>query len=195
MKMNTYDLILSRRSIRQFLDKSVPRDLIERCIDAARLAPSSANKQPLEFIALSEDEICRKLFPCLTWAAYLKDWSPPVEKRPRAYVTIAVDKGRALAGFAEYDIAFAASHVILVAQEEGVASCAIVAFDKNKVKDLLGVPADYDLPLIIALGYPAETAVVEEMKDSCEYWRDDDDIHHVPKRPLKDLIHWEMFQD
>ena len=191
--MDIYNVIKKRRSVRQFAEKEVPRDLIEKCLDVARLAPSAGNKQPLEYIAITDFEQCQKLFPLLGWAGYLKGWSCPEEKQPRAYIVIAVDSEKVFAGYEAYDVALAAGNISLLAQSENVGSCLIGNYDKEKMCDLLNVPEGYSLPLIVALGYPAEEAVVEELTDSVKYWRDEEEIHHVPKRSFKDIVHWERF--
>ena len=65
--------------------------------------------------------------------------------------------------------------------------------DKDRVKTLLNVPANYKVDSVIALGYPAEAPVIEDLKDSVEYWKDEEGRLHVPKRKLEDVIHFNEF--
>lgn len=192
--MDTFEVLTSRRSIRQFEGRDVPRDVLMRCLEAARLAPTSANRQPLEFVAVIDRDRCEQIFPHLRWAGDLRDWSPSKEKQPRAYIAIVVNKKRALEGFEQYDIAFAASNIVHVALAEGIASCLVGAFNVREIGALLNIPRGYAFPLIVALGYPAEKAVVEDFTGSHKYWRDEAGVHHVPKRRLDDIVHWESFK-
>lgn len=191
--MKLYDLIVSRRTIREFQDKPVARDLLERLVNAGRLAPQAANRQPLEFIVVDEPDICSQIFPLVKLAGYL-EWKPSNEKRSRAYIAVIVNRSLQKPIWIPYDVALASENISLVAWEEGIGSCLIGSFNKGPLVELLGVPDDYDLNLLIALGYPAHKSVAEEMKDeNIAYRRDDAGTFHVPKRPLNKIIHYNKF--
>src|SRR5512136_1435009 len=88
------DLILHNRSYRRF-DQNAPvnLDVLKELVDLARLSASAANRQPLKYILSNEVEKNARIFPCLAWAGYLKDWGGPVEgERPAAYIVILGDK-------------------------------------------------------------------------------------------------------
>ncbi|MBN1938764.1 MAG: nitroreductase family protein, partial [Candidatus Aminicenantes bacterium] len=70
--MNIHELIASRRTIRQYQDKAVSRALLEKIVDAGRLAPSAANLQPLVFIAVDDPDMRKRVFSSLKWAAYIQ---------------------------------------------------------------------------------------------------------------------------
>ena len=180
--MSIYDLVMKRRTIRRFQQKPLPRDLLDRLLDAGRLAPSAANLQPLEFITVDSPEMCAQIFPLTTWAGYLPDGTPQEGERPTAWMLIL--HNRILSPVADQDVGFAAASMVLVAEDEGVASCAIGSVQRGPLRQALGIPEHYEVPLVIALGYPAETAVAEAMVgDEVKYWRDQQGVHHVPKRP------------
>lgn len=188
-----YDLIVSRRTFRAFLDKPVDYSLLERFVNAGRLAPQAANRQPLEFIVVDDPEACKKIFTDIKLAGYL-DWNPDEKVRPRAYIVILCNKLLQKPAWAPYDAALAAENICLAAWDEGIGSCLVGAFNKSAIKQLLAVSDKYDVMLLVALGYPAHKAQVEEMKDeNVEYWRSEDGTFHVPKRNLKDVIHRNRF--
>ena len=191
--MKLYDLIISRRTIREFQPKPIPRESLERYVNAGRLAPQSANKQPLEFIVIDDPAICNEIFSLVAFAGYL-DWNPPKGKRPQVYVAILINTRIQEPGWACCDVACAAENVALAAWEEEVGSCMIGSFKKEEVQRLLGVPENYDVSLLMALGYPAHKSYAEDMRgDRIEYWRDEDGNFHVPKRALKNVLHYNRF--
>jgi nitroreductase len=181
---------VQRRTIRRFQQKPVPKELLDKLLDAGRLAPVGGNIQPLEFIAVNDPEVVARVFPHTRWAGYLKNGTPQAGEEPTAYLVILQNKAiRAPA--ADQDIGFAAESIILTALDEGVASCAMGALDRPGIEEVLGVPQDRQVALVIALGHPAETAVVEPMAgDDVKYWRDEQGIHHVPKRDKGKVAFW-----
>ncbi len=187
------DLILSRRTIRQFDRKPVSRKTLEKIVNAARLAPSAANLQPLEFIAVDEEVTCRSLFDHLKWAAYISPaGNPRPGNEPAAYIVVLVNSAVRDKMF-EYDVGAAQMSMILSAWEEGVASCWILTVDKSAAGELLGVPGQYRVDSVLALGYPAEKSVVESYADSPKYWKDENGVFHVPKRGLEQVMHYNRF--
>jgi len=191
--MNTYDLILSRRSIRQFKQRPISCNILEKIMNAGRLAPSAANLQPLEFIAIEKKEICMKIFPCLKWAAYIAPKGKPRPgQEPTAYIVVLVNTSIREEGF-ERDVGAAVENMILAGLEEGVGSCWLISIDRKKVAKILHIPKDYIVDSIVALGYAAEKPVLEDLKDSIKYWKDGQGVLHVPKRKLKDITHFNAF--
>jgi len=192
--MNVYALIQKRRTIRSFEQKPVPKDLLERCVNAARIGPSGANLQPLEYIVVSEPEQCQQVFPHTAWAGYLPDWSPGPQERPMAYIFILTN--REVQADAPMDVGIAAENITLVALEEGVGSCIVGSLDENALYQVLAVPQDCEISLMVALGYPAEQPQMVEMTgDSIKYYRDGDGSLNVPKRALEDVLHWQRYSE
>lgn len=191
--MNLYDLIVSRRSIRQFRPKPVSQELLRDVVNVGRLAPSAANRQPLEFIVVDEESKRKQLFPCLKWAGYIApEGNPKPGQEPQAYVVVLVNTEIREKGF-ERDSGAAIENMILAAWEKGIGSCWIISADKARVKTVLNIPASYKVDSVLALGYPAETPVTEDFEDSVEYWKDEQGYLHVPKRKLADVIRFNEF--
>ncbi|MCX6569853.1 MAG: nitroreductase family protein [Candidatus Aminicenantes bacterium] len=188
-----YDVIAGRRTIRRFKPEPVDRELLERLVDVGRLAPSAANLQPLEFIVVDETGLKAEVFPCLKWAAYIAPAGDPKPgEEPAAYiVTLANTKVREK--MFEYDIGAAMENMLLAALAEGVGSCWLLSIDRDKLRVVLGVPEDYRVDSVLALGYPAEEPTAEVMGESCRYWKDADGRLHVPKRALASVIHFNRF--
>lgn len=192
--MGVYEVAISRRSIRRFKGISVPHQILERCVNTARLAPSAANLQPLEYIIVDDDQLLSEVFSTLRWAAYIgPEGDPPPEgKRPKAYIVILKNSNVGISSSA-YDVGAAMENMILVALEEGVGSCPIASVDRDKLRTILNIPGDYEIPLVLALGYPDESPVEEPFDGSVQYWKDEDGVLHVPKKALESVIHWNTF--
>lgn len=188
----TYQLITRRRSIRRFKPEKVPYRLLKKAVDAGRVAPSARNAQPLEYIIVDEQELVGKMFSLVKFAGYL-DWNPGPEEMPRAYIVVVSREDDA---YTKYDVGLAIENIILASGEEGIGSCLVGAFKEKKVRQLLSIPENYNVHLLVALGYPAEKPVLEEMKsgeDSIKYWQDREGTIHVPKKPLNRILHRNKF--
>ena len=184
-----FDLIIKNRSYRRF-DHSVKIEnaQIERWIDLARLSPSARNMQPLKYVICTDEKINSLIFPHLGWAGYLKDWNGPAEdERPVAYVAVILDKKLAEDYYCDDGIAL--QSILLGAVEDGFGGCIIGSVNKSKVAKILKLPEHLDILYVLALGKPAEKVVLEDAaQGEIKYWRDENDVHHVPKRPLEELI-------
>jgi len=188
-----YEVIVGRRTIRRFKPEPVTRLFLERLVDVGRLAPSAANLQPLEFIIVDEAGLTAEIFACLKWAAYITpEGNPKPGEEPAAYiVTLANTKVREK--MFEYDIGAAMENMTLAALAEGVGSCWMLSIDRDKLRAALGVPEDYRVDSVLALGHPAEEPAAEVMGESCRYWKDAEGRLHVPKRPLSTVLHLNRF--
>ncbi len=141
--MSLYELILSRRSIRQFKPETVSRGILERFVNAARLAPSASNLQPLEFIVVDEDELRKRLFPCLRWAGYIApEGNPKQGHEPLAYVVVLVNLRVRDKGY-EWDAGAAVENIILAAWEEGIGSCWLLSVERKNIQEMLKIPTIY----------------------------------------------------
>lgn len=184
-----YEKIVSRRTIRKYLQKDVPKEVLIRCVDAARLSPSGANRQPLKYVIIEDKNLLKEAFGTLSWAGYLPDYRPSEEEIPRAYIVILLDKNiRKNSG---HDAGIASMSISMVAYDEGLGSCILGAVDREKLREILKIPDHLDIVLVIALGYPAENPIVDKVKNGdIKYWLDEDGVLHVPKRELEDIIRW-----
>ncbi len=189
-----YDLIVARRTVRRFRRAPVPREALERIANAGRLAPSAANLQPLEFVAVDDAAVARAVFPCLRWAAYIAPAGNPAPgEEPAAYVVLLVNTNIREKGY-EYDAGAAMENMILAARDEGLGSCWLISVDKDRLREILDVPRDYRVDAVLALGFPAEEPEVEDFAGSIKYWKDEAGRLHVPKRPLASVLHRNGFR-
>jgi nitroreductase len=188
--MKIEDLIRSNRSCRRFFQEAaISADTLKWLVNLARLSASGGNLQPLKYILSNTPSQNETIFSCLAWAAYLKDWPGPVEgERPAAYLIILLD--RDLAKDPGCDHGIAAQSILLGAREKGLSGCLLGSIQRERLRELLAIPLRYEILLVVALGRPREIVVLEEVgaDGSIKYWRDEEGVHHVPKRPLKDLI-------
>jgi len=189
-----YEKIKERRTIRKYLDKDVPREILIRCVDAARLSPSAANLQPLKYVIVDDKKLLKEVFSALRWAGYLSEEYKPKEKdMPRAYIVILLDKNiRQSPG---HDAGIAAMSISLVAHDEGLGSCILGNIDREKLRKILNIPEHLEIILVVALGYPAEKPVVDKLRDGdIRYWVDEKGVLHVPKRDLESIVMWNKWQ-
>ncbi len=188
--MMVRDLVRKNRSYRRFYqDVRIERLTLLELVELARLSASAANRQPLRFILSCEPEQNAKIFPHLAWAGYLTDWPGPAEgERPSAYIVILAD--RQIGQLLGCDHGIAAQSMLLGATEKGLGGCMIGSIQRTELRDVLKIPELYDIVLVLALGKPKETVVLESVDAAGDirYWRDSDGVHHVPKRRLEDLI-------
>jgi len=184
------DLVLQNRTCRRFYE-DVPTELetLRELVDLARLSASGGNRQPLRYILSCDPDKNALIFPYLGWAAAIKDWPGPSEgERPSAYIVILGDTELNKNFFCDHGIA--AQSIMLGASEKGLGGCMHAAVNRKRLSEALGVPPGYEIFLVLSLGKPRETVVLEtlEPEGDFNYWRTSDGVHHVPKRRLDDII-------
>jgi nitroreductase len=184
------ELIKKNRSCRRFYQNhSITIEILSQLVNLARLSASAANLQPLRYILSCNESTNSEIFSCLAWAAYLKDWDGPVEgERPAAYIIILGDTELTKDFWCDHGIA--SQSILLGAREKGLAGCMIGLINKEKLRKILGIDEKYRIMLVLAIGKPKEKVVIEKTgaDGDIKYWRDDNKIHHVPKRELRDII-------
>ncbi len=190
--MNITTLIKQTRTCRRFSGSPIEMSTLKGLIELARLSGSAKNGQPWQYAAINSPKTCDTIFPHLGWAGYLPDWKgPSPEERPSAYILCLLNHDRLNVAekHAHFDLGIASQNILLGACELQLLGCRIGAFSA-KVSKLFKMPDNLSLELIIALGEPKEHIVIEEAKDAhdIKYWRDKEHIHHVPKRPLNDIL-------
>ena len=188
------ELVARTRTVRRFREEApLAPALLEQLVDLARLGGSARNAQSLCYLVVTEPARRAALFPLLARAGYLPDWpGPAAGERPAAYVVCVLDRERQRGPESEahFDLGISTQNLLLGAAEHGVMGCRIGAFHAAKVRTLLQLDARYQPLLVVALGEPAETVVVETVgtDGDIRYWHDTDGVHHVPKRPLGDIL-------
>ena len=184
------DTITKTRACRRFKqDIPIEPQTLRQLIDLARLSASAANFQPLKYILSCEPEKNGQIFSHLSWAGYLKDWKGPQDgERPSAYIIVLGDNE--ISKSFEYDAGIAVQSIMLGATEKGPRGCIIGSIKRQELRRTLNIPERFEILLIVALGVPAETVMLENVDDDgdIKYWRDENDVHHVPKRRLDDII-------
>lgn len=183
------DLIKKNRSYRRFYQsENISYDTLKQLIELARFSASGRNAQPLKYYLTNSDKDNEKVFETLAWAGFLKDWDGPVEgEKPSAYIVICGDRKIASNFYVDHGIA--AQSILLGATEKGLGGCIFASVKREKLKENFNLPEHLDVLLVIAIGKPKEEVILEEMKeDNFKYWRDEQQVHHVPKRKQEDLI-------
>jgi len=188
--MKFRELVTRSRSIRRF-DESVEvsastlRDLVE----LACYVPSAANRQPLRYLPVTGCEMLERVFPCLKWAGYLEEWlgPEPGERPPAGLVVLCRNENTAGAAC---DSGIAAQTILLGAAEKELGGCIIAAIDREQLMRELDLPDGWAVLMVIAIGKPAETVVIDQIEPDGDirYWRDQQGIHHVPKRQVDELL-------
>jgi nitroreductase len=184
------DLIIKNRSYRRFYqDETVSLDVLRELVELARLSASASNRQPLKYILSCEPKKNASIFNCLAWAGYLKERGGPVEgERPAAYIIVMGDKEISQSFGCDHGIA--AQSIMLGATEKGLGGCMIGSIRRPELARLLGVSDRYDILLVLALGKPKEQVVLETVgaDGDIKYWRDNQQVHYVPKRSLDEIV-------
>jgi len=188
--MTIRELVLKNRSYRRFDEKEpLSEELLKELVDLARLSPSAANLQPLRYVLSADSRKNARIFPCLAWAGYLKDWPGPSEgERPSGYIVMLGDT-TVTRNFG-CDSGIAAQSVMLGAVERGLGGCMIASIKKESLRTVLNISDQYEILLVLALGRPCESVTIESLRSEGDirYWRDENGGHHVPKRSLDDVI-------
>jgi len=184
------ELVRKNRSYRRFhQDVPIPLETLRALVYLARLSATGSNLQPLKFVLCSDPETNARIFPLTRWAGYLKDWGGPEKgERPAAYIVIVGDTEIRKGSGCDHGIA--AQSMMLGAVERGLGGCMIGSIDRDGLRQTLDIPEQYEILLILALGKPKETVVLEDVgpEGDTKYYRDTEGVHHVPKRSLDELV-------
>lgn len=183
------EIVLKNRSYRRFYqDLAISEEDLKSWVDLARLSASGANRQPLKYVLSNQPAANEAIFQTLAWAGYFTDWPGPEEsEKPAAYIVVLGDKSISTAWGCDHGIA--AQSIMLGAVEAGYGGCMIVTINRQRLSEVLGLSDQYEILLVLALGKPKEEVAVEPLTDNnVKYWRDAQQVHHVPKRDLTDLI-------
>ena len=184
------DLIRKNRSYRRFEESfAIEEGTLRELVNLGRLSPSAGNAQPLKYVLSANPERNMLIFPTLRWAAYLQDWPGPAEgERPSAYIIVLGDTE--ISKNFSCDHGIACQSILLGAVEKGLGGCMVGSVDREQLREALSIPERYEILLVVALGKPKEKVVIETAgpDGDIRYYRDADQVHHVPKRPLEEII-------
>ena len=187
------DLVKKSRSYRGYDEsRKISREELLELVDCARYTPSSVNGQPFKYLLAYTQEALDKIQPLTGWAAALPQLSlPHPGKRPTAFIVICQET-RWDDNLTRYlrDVGIAAQTILLAAAEKDLGGIMIGNFNPERIAKALELPEHIVPMLVVALGKPDEQIVLTEIGDgeSTKYYRDEQDVHYVPKRRLKDII-------
>ncbi|MCC6450506.1 MAG: nitroreductase family protein [Candidatus Aureabacteria bacterium] len=163
--MRFLDLVKRRRSVRRYAPAAVSRAAIDRCLEAARLAPSACNAQPWSFVVVDQPgraaEIARSVFGGVYSMNRFAGDAPVLIAAVTGRSTPAARLGGLFRNtrYPLIDIGIACEHLALQAAEEGLGTCWIGAFYEAQVKQILGIPEEARVVLLLTLGHPSEPLV------------------------------------
>lgn len=181
-------LVCNTRTTRRFKkDINIENIELEEVLDTTRVVSSAKNMQPLKYITVTNKDIVEKLASTSKWASHLKQWNQSEDERPSAFIIILNDTK--IDGFAMLDCGIALNNIMLGLKIKGYSSCPLASIDKQLCKELFSLPENIEPILGVAVGIEDETINVVDVKyDDTNYYRDEIDIHCVPKRDLKDIL-------
>ena len=191
--MEFVELVRKNRSYRGYNEnRPVTREELTRLVECARLCPSSVNAQPLKYRLVWQKEEVARLQEKTNWAKALTSITLPHPGMcPTAFIVIYQDTGID-ASLQRYqkDVGIVAQTMLLGAVEMGLGGCMIGNFNAGEVRQVLALPEAMAPLLVVAIGEPAETVVLTEVgpDGSVQYYRDENDVHYVPKRALEDIL-------
>lgn len=187
------DLVMKNRSYRGYkADRRITREELTELVDYTRYCASSINAQPLVYYLAYEADEVAEIQKNTIWARALPDITLPHEgKCPTAFIIIMLDKNIDDSP-AKYqkDVGIVAQTILLAAVEKGLGGCMIGSFSLDSIKKVLNLDEHLQPMLVVAIGEPDEEIVLEEIEKggSIKYYRDEKDVHHVPKRKLEDIV-------
>jgi nitroreductase len=173
--MDVFEAVQKRRSVRAYESTPIPKEKLEKILEAARLAPSAGNIQPWHFIIVTELEKRQKLAQAQApFAKFLKE--APV-------VIVGCGDQKASPGWFMVDVAIAMQNMVLTATSEGLGTCWVGSFDENEVREMLKIPENYRVVALLALGYPKEKFDLQGKL-----------LHLIRRRkPLEKIVSFEEF--
>ncbi len=191
--MNFKEIVLKNRSYRGY-DEShkITREELVELVDMARLTPSAMNGQPFSYYLANEKEQLDIIQPLTKWAAALPQMTLPHEgKCPTGFIVICQNM-EVSENLQQYrtDLGIVAQTMCLGATANGLGCCMIGNFNGKTLQAALGLSEQFFPLLVVAVGKPNETIVIKEIDKGqpIKYYRDENDVHYVPKRKLQDIL-------
>ena len=188
--MDLVAAISGRRTIRFYQQRPVEKEKLFNLIEAARMAPSAANAQPLRYVVVMQPELVAKLFAVTKWAGRVTPRRTPQAgvNAPPVFLAITCKANTD----PQVDAGSAIAHLVLSAYAQGLGCCWIGAFDHAAADLILGLSENVRTLYLVAVGYPAEKPVRDDIPatGNVGYYLDNDDILHVPKYTVDALTEW-----
>ena len=159
--MEFYEVIKTRRSIRSYSPEPIPEDKLRRVLEAARIAPSGANRQPWKFIVVRDEDLKKKVAEACNHQTFISEAPVVIVACGR---NIGYNRGGYMGSLSMVmDVTIAMTHLILAARAEGLGTCWIGAFNNDELKKVLDIPPEYNVVAITPLGYPKGEAFTSSM--------------------------------
>ena len=171
--METWDAIRARRNVRQFEDRPIPKEDLDRILQAGWRAPSSRNTQPWDFVAVTDREQLREL--AKVWRG---GWHVAGSAATIAVIAPVSDDPRMEAAI-EYDLGQASMAMMVAAADLGIGSCHSAVRDEELARQILGYPADRRCAVLISIGYPADRPLRP--------------IRSPSRRPFDQVVHYGLW--
>ena len=168
--MKFFELVKKRQSVRKYLPKPVPKDVLDRCIQAAQFAPSACNSQPWSFVVVCDEKLKNKLAHKAFSGIYSMN---SFAKNAPVLVVVVTERSRYAARLGGYfrgtqynliDIGIACEHLVLQAEEEGLGTCWLGWFNEKAVKETLGIPKKKKVDVMISVGYPETKGIRDKTR-------------------------------
>lgn len=185
------DLVHKCRSYRRFYqNEMISEDMLKELVDLGRMTASTANSQALKYKICADPDTNEQIFHTLGWAGALPDWDGPEEgERPSAYIVILCDLS--LAQSRPVDDGIVAQTMMLGAVDMGYGGCILMNVQRTQLASVLNIDLEkYTIDLVLALGKPKENVQIVPIPDngSVTYYRDENQVHYVPKRSLEQVL-------
>lgn len=187
--MDMMEFLRTRRTYRRFEQRPVAPEILQECVDAARIASCGANRQTVKYIIVQSPEAVAAVQPLVHWAAYLppEQGQPKPDELPTAFIAVLQDDN--LPGASDVDVGLALGSLTAAAWAHGVGSCIMGAIDRPALTRLLALPDGVRLCYMVALGYPTHASKLVEMQDgSVKYYLDESRGYCVPKRSMDEVL-------
>lgn len=167
------NLCLRRQSCRNFNDQPIEHEKLVKCVEAARLAPSGCNGQPWSFVVVENPELMEQIAE----SAQQLGGSNAFASKARAFFVVVEEHANLMPHvkclvdsqyFAPGDIGAAMAYLCLEAESQGIGTCILGMFDREKVAKLLDIPLEKHICGLIAAGYPANQTVRKKSRKPLE---------------------------
>jgi nitroreductase len=169
--MDVFEAIRIRRSVRKYQSRPIPDDVLDRMLEALRLAPSACNYQPWRFIVVRDEKTREAVAHASCEQMFIAQ--APVIVVGCGFPAKAYQKMGGAGNSVDIDVAIALDHLMLAAAEAGLGTCWIGAFSEQAVKDVLNLPDDVKVVALTPLGYPAERGALGPAEPSRRKSRDE----------------------
>jgi nitroreductase len=171
--METWEAYRSRKNVREYADRAIPADVLDRILEAGRRAPSAMNRQPWDFIVVTDRDRLQRLAGVWRGAGHVAGSMATI------VVTTPIESDPDRARWAEFDIGQAVMAMAIIAADAGVGSAHALAADQGLLASLLDMPATHRGAYVLALGYPASGPLVP--------------LARMNRRSLEDVVHRERW--